>query len=46
MLIAPDGEVLYGEQGSVDILAWRRTTLANLPSDYEGFNRDWSEEAQ
>lgn len=43
MLIAPDGKVLYRKQGSVDILELRRTILANLPSDYEGFNRYWSE---
>jgi peroxiredoxin len=43
MLIAPDGKVLYQRQGSVDILDLRRTILANLPSDYEGFNRYWSE---
>jgi peroxiredoxin len=43
MLIAADGKVLYQKQGSVDILALRRTILANLPSDYEGFNRYWSE---
>lgn len=43
MLIAPDGKVLYRKQGSVDILELRRIILANLPSDYEGFNRYWSE---
>ena len=43
VLIAPDGKVLYREQGSVDILQLRRTILANLPSDYEGFKRYWSE---
>jgi peroxiredoxin len=43
MLIAPDGKVLYKKQGSLDILELRRTILANLPSDYEGFNRYWSE---
>jgi peroxiredoxin len=43
VLIAPDGKVLYQKQGSVDILELRRTILANLPSDYEGFNRYWSE---
>ena len=42
VLIAPDGKVLYKKQGSVDILELRRTILANLPSDYEGFNRYWS----
>jgi peroxiredoxin len=43
VLIAPDGKVLYQRQGSVDILELRRTILANLPSDYEGFNRYWLE---
>jgi peroxiredoxin len=43
VLIARDGKVLYRKQGSVDILELRRTILANLPSDYEGFNKYWSE---
>jgi peroxiredoxin len=43
VLIAPDGKVLYKKQGSVDILELRRTILANLPSDYEGFNQYWLE---
>ncbi len=42
VLIAPDGRVLYQQQGSVDILELRRTILANLPSDYDGFNKYWS----
>ncbi len=42
VLISPDGKILYQRQGSVDILELRRTILANLPSDYEGFNRYWS----
>jgi peroxiredoxin len=42
ILIAPNGKILYQRQGSVDILELRRTILANLPSDYEGFNRYWS----
>ena len=42
VLISPEGKVLYQKQGSVDILELRRTILANLPSDYEGFNRYWS----
>jgi peroxiredoxin len=42
VLIAPDGKVLYRKQGSVDILELRRTILASLPSDYDGFNRYWS----
>jgi hypothetical protein len=43
VLIAPDGKVLYRKQGSVDMLELRRTILANLPSDYEGFNKYWSD---
>jgi peroxiredoxin len=42
VLIAPDGKVLYRKQGSVDILELRRTILAFLPSDYDGFNQYWS----
>ncbi len=42
VLISPEGKVLYQKQGSVDILELRRTILANLPSDYEGFNRYWA----
>jgi peroxiredoxin len=41
VLIAPDGKVLYQRQGTIDILELRRTILANLPSDYTGFNRYW-----
>jgi peroxiredoxin len=41
MLIAPGGKVLYQKQGDVDILELRRTILANLPSEYEGFNKYW-----
>jgi peroxiredoxin len=43
VLVAPDGKILYQKQGSVDILELRRTILANLPSDYAGFNRYWTE---
>jgi peroxiredoxin len=43
VLIAPDGKVLYRKQGSVDMLELRRTILANLPSDYDGFNKYWSD---
>ena len=42
VLISPSGGVLYQKQGSVDMLELRRTILANLPSDYEGFNKYWS----
>ena len=41
VLIDPRGKVLYQKQGSVDILELRRTILASLPSDYEGFNQYW-----
>ena len=42
VLISPEDKVLYQKQGSVDILELRRTILANLPSDYEGFNQYWA----
>jgi peroxiredoxin len=41
ILLGPDGNVLYKKLGSVDILELRRTILANLPSDYIGFNQYW-----
>ena len=41
VLIDPDGKVLYKRIGSIDILELRRTILANMPSDYIGFNRYW-----
>jgi peroxiredoxin len=44
VLIAPGGKVLYQKQGSIDILELRRTILANLDSDYIGFNKYWSGE--
>jgi peroxiredoxin len=44
VLIAPDGKILYKKQGLVDMLELRRTILASLPSDYEGFNKYWMEQ--
>ena len=41
VLLGGDGKVLYKKLGSIDILELRRTILANLPSDYIGFNRYW-----
>jgi peroxiredoxin len=41
VLIDADGKVLYKRVGSIDILELRRTILANLPSDYIGFNKYW-----
>lgn len=42
VFLAPDGKILYEQLGSLDILKLRRTILANLPSDYSGFNEYWS----
>jgi thiol-disulfide isomerase/thioredoxin len=41
VLLDANGKVLYKNLGSIDILELRRTILANLPSDYIGFNRYW-----
>jgi peroxiredoxin len=41
ILLDAEGKVLYKNLGSVDILELRRTILANLPSDYIGFNQYW-----
>ena len=43
VLIAPDGKVLYKKQGSVDMLELRRTILAQVVTEYEGFHKYWSE---
>src|SRR5215475_9401336 len=41
ILLDADGKVLYKNLGTVDILELRRTILANMPSDYIGFNQYW-----
>ena len=41
VLLDADGKVLYKNLGTVDILELRRTILANMPSDYIGFNQYW-----
>jgi peroxiredoxin len=41
VLLSADGKVLYQEMGTVDILALRRTILANVPAAYVGFSRYW-----
>ena len=41
VLLDAQGNVLYKNLGTVDMLELRRTILANLPSDYEGFNEYW-----
>ena len=42
VLLSPEGKILYQKLGPVDILELRRTILAELPSDYIGFNKYWS----
>jgi peroxiredoxin len=41
ILLSADGKVLYKQLGSADMLELKRTILANLPSDYKGFNQYW-----
>lgn len=41
VLLSPDGKVLYKQMGEVDILELRRTILANVVSEYSGFNNYW-----
>jgi peroxiredoxin len=41
VLLSADGKVLYKQLGSADTLELRRIILANLPSDYKGFNQYW-----
>jgi peroxiredoxin len=41
ILLSGDGKVLYKQIGSVDVLELRRTILANVLSEYHGFNDYW-----
>jgi peroxiredoxin len=41
ILLSADGKVLYKQLGSADLLELKRVILANLPSDYKGFNQYW-----
>ncbi len=41
VLLSADGKVLYKQLGSADLLELKRVILANLPSDYKGFNQYW-----
>jgi len=43
VLIAPDGKIVYEEEGELDMLALRRAILANLPTDYAGFRQYWTQ---
>jgi hypothetical protein len=40
-LIAPDGKMVYRKLGAVDMLELRRTILANIDWEYEGFSQYW-----
>jgi hypothetical protein len=40
--LSPVGKVLFQKLDPVDILELRRTILANVPSDYVGFNKYWA----
>jgi len=41
ILLSGDGKVLYKQMGTADILELRRTILANVASEYSGFNDYW-----
>jgi hypothetical protein len=44
VLLAPNGDVLFHEQGEIDLMEIRRAILANLPDDstHRGSQRYWS----
>ena len=44
VLLGPKGEVLYHEQGEIDLMAIRRAILANLPDDaaHAGSQKYWA----
>ncbi|HKV42932.1 MAG TPA: redoxin family protein [Blastocatellia bacterium] len=43
VVIGPDGQVVYKEEGAIDILKVRRAVLASLPDDdYVGQNAYWN----
>ena len=43
VVIAPDGNIVYKEQGALDILKVRRAVLSSLPDDdYKGQNAYWN----
>ena len=41
-LITPDGKMVYQKAGAVDMLELRRTILANIDWEYEGFRQYWA----
>jgi hypothetical protein len=43
VVIAPGGQVVYKENGTLDVLKARRAILASLPDDdYKGQNAYWN----
>ena len=42
VLITPDGKMAYEKAGAVDMLELRRTILANIDWEYEGFRQYWA----
>jgi len=43
VLMLPGGRVVFHKSGKLDMLALRRTILANFDWEYEGFSRYWSQ---
>lgn len=41
-LITPDGKLVYGKTGKVDMLELRRTILAHFDWEYDGFRAYWT----
>jgi len=41
-LITPDGRMVYRKFGAVDMLELRRSILANIDWEYEGFSQYWA----
>jgi peroxiredoxin len=41
-LITRDGKMVYRKRGAVDMLELRRTILANIDWEYEGFSQYWA----
>jgi peroxiredoxin len=42
VLISPEGKVVFEKEGEIDMVALRRTILANMPGgDYVGFRQYW-----
>jgi len=42
VLITPGGHIVYQSRGTMDMLNLRRTILASMDWEYEGFARYWA----